>query len=425
VTENRPSKHYHRNFICLACDFGFFGVGLAFINTSTVIPSFLTTLGASSALIGLVSSLQAAGWLLPQLFAARYLAGKTRKKPYILWPAAIGRSLFLALALALWLSRGRPAWLIIALATLVITLFWVGDGLASVPWFDLLSKAIPPNRRGRMTGTGQFLTAMLSFPASAVVEWMLSGRGPGFPNNYVYLFLLGAAGLGASFLAVSLIHEEKDGTTASRPPSWREYIPQLWKVLKSDQHFRRLIIARQIFGLNALATPFYMTYALERLRLPAHVAGRYIAIGVVGSLLAAGILGWVNERYGSKRVIQISITLAVAVPTIALAMPRLIADPTWLAWGYGLVFLCYNAMASSLLPGWMNYVLELAPEAQRSTYVGLTNTINGLSTVFGIVGGLILQWTGGNYDVLFLLTIACMLLAWPLPRKLPEPRHRS
>ena len=237
MTEKRPSKYYHRNFICLACDFGFFGVGLAFINTSTVIPSFLTTLGASSALIGLVSSLQAASWLLPQLFAARYMAGKTRKKPYILWPAAIGRTLFLVLALVLSLSSGRPAWLIIALTTLVITLFWVGDGLASVPWLDLLSKAIPPNRRGRMTGTGQFLTAMLSFPASAAVEWMLSDSGPGFPDNYVYLFLLGAAALGASFLAVSLIHEERDQTTASQPPSWREFIPSYGRCSKRNATF--------------------------------------------------------------------------------------------------------------------------------------------------------------------------------------------
>ena len=78
---------YRRNFWCLALDFCFFGIGMAFFGPSTVVPSFLTTLGASSAVIGLLSTLQRAGWLLPQLVGARYLTDKPYKKPFILLPA--------------------------------------------------------------------------------------------------------------------------------------------------------------------------------------------------------------------------------------------------------------------------------------------------------------------------------------------------
>ncbi len=67
---------YRRNFWCLALDFGFFGLGMAFLGPTTVLPGFLTALGASSAVIGFISTLQRAGWLLPQLLAARYLADK-------------------------------------------------------------------------------------------------------------------------------------------------------------------------------------------------------------------------------------------------------------------------------------------------------------------------------------------------------------
>ena len=95
-------RHYWRNFWALALDFCFFGVGMAFLSTSTVIPGFLTALGASSTVIGLMSSLQSAGWLLPQLFAARMLADKSRKKPYIMWPAGIGRTLWLVMAVLIW-----------------------------------------------------------------------------------------------------------------------------------------------------------------------------------------------------------------------------------------------------------------------------------------------------------------------------------
>jgi MFS family permease len=397
---------------------------VAFVSQNTVIPGFLSSLGAAPTVIGLTSSLQTAGWLLPQLFAARYLANKSYKKPYILLPAAVGRTSFLILALIIWSTRLKSPSLIIFSTILTVVVFWVGDGLASVPWFDLLSKAIPARRRGRLIGTAQVLSGLLGFFAGAVVEWMLSDRGPSFPNSYARLFTLGFVGLVGSFLALSLIAEE-EGVSSATVPSWREFVPQLLDVLKTDRVFRRYVVARQLFGLSGLAAPFYMTFALDKLNLPTQVAGRYTAIGVVGSILAAIVFGWINERYGSKRVVQVSVGLNAIVPGTALLIPELLTDPTWLAWGYGLVFLAFGALANSTMSGWMNYILEWAPEAKRPTYVGLTNTINGLTILFSIVGGLVLQWSNGNYALLFVLTLIGVTLAWPLPFTLPEPRHAA
>ena len=424
MTEPVLPEQYRRNFWCLVFDFCLFGAGLAFMGQSTVIPGFLTVLGASSALIGLMSSLQSASWLLPQLFSARVLADKPLKKPYILRPAAIGRSLFLLLAGVLWITQAQPPWLMLVLTALAIIVFWVGDGLASVPWFDLLSKAIPAQRRGRMIGAGQVLSGVLGFAIGAVVEWMLGDRGPAYPNNYASLFALAFLFLGLSFIAISLT-VERPGPSASETPSWRAFLPQLWRVLTQDHTFRRFIIARQLFSLGGMATPFYMTFALSRLGLPAQVAGRYTSISVAGSILAAVLFGWINERYGTKRVMLFSLITTTLVPIVALAVPRWLAAPEQLAWGYGLVFLFMSVSMSSMMPGWMGYVLEHAPEHERPTYVGLTNTLNGIATLFATVGGLILQWTGDNYTLLFGITFAGLLFAWPLPFTLPEPRRSA
>jgi MFS family permease len=415
--------NYRRNFICLALDFGLFGLAMAFIGSNTVIPGYLTTLGASAAVVGAITSLQSASWLLPQLFAARTLADKPRKKPHILRPAAAGRLLFLVLGLVLWLTHARPAWLMLILSTVAIIGFWIGDGLASVPWFDLLSKAIPARRRGRLTSAGQVLSGVLGFAAGFAVEWLLSSQGPSFPNNYVSILLLGFAFLAASFVATSLI-VEPSGAPTDRIPSWREYLPQLWHVLKNDHAFRRFILARQLLGLSGLATPFYMTYALTQLDLPAQVAGRYTSISVVGSILTAVLMGWINERSGSKRVILLSIGLATSVPVLALVIPWVLpSSGPALAWGYGLVFFAMSATMSAMMPGWMNFVLEHAPELDRPKYVGLTNTLNGVATLFSTLGGLILAWTDDNYAILFIATLAGLSLSWPLALRLQDPRH--
>ena len=421
MTLSETPPHYRRNFSALVTDFGFFGIAMAFVGPTTVVPGLLSTLGASASLIGLVATLQRAGWLLPQLISARYMANKPYKKPYILWAAGASRLLFLFLAGLLWATGARPSNLILAIFVPVFSLFWIGDGFGSLPWFDLLSKTIPPYRRGRLTSVGQVLSGLFGFLAGFAVEWILGDQGPSYPNNYASLFFIAFLMLAVSFVAISLIIERK-GVSARVMPTWREYLPQLWRVLNEDRAFRRYTIARQFLNLNALATPFYMTYALEALHLPAQVAGRYTSIGVVGGILAAILFGWVNEQRGTKQAIQISVFITAAIPLVAILIPLLLPDSPWLAWAYGLVFFTYNASMSSYMPAWTAYMLELAPEAERPMYVGLNNTLNGVTTLFSTLGGLILYWTDNNYILLFILTTVGTLATYPLAASLPEPR---
>jgi MFS family permease len=422
LTELELPAHYRRNFLCLATDFGFFGIAMAFIGPSTVIPSFLSALGASSAMIGLMTTLQRAGWFLPQLFAARQLGDKPYKKPYVVAAAGISRFLVFVLAIMLGLIDATPRLWLVPLTLLVFTAFWAGDGIGSVAWFDLLSKTIPPRRRGRLTGVGQTISGVFGFLAGFVVEWLLSVHGPAFPQNYASLFLIGFGLLTVSTIAIASIVEPKS-VSSRDAPSWREFMPKIWAVMRDDVVFRRYIIARQFYNLHMLAVPFYMTYALDRLGLPAQVAGRYTSIGVVGTVLSALIFTWLNEHHGTKLAIQIDVVFAVLLPLTALVIPTVVTDIRWLAWVYGLVFFMMNATTSGVMPGWLAYMLEVAPEAERPVYVGLTNTLNGVTMLFSALGGLILAWTGNNYGLLFAITLVGTTIAWPMTLALHEPRE--
>jgi len=395
---------------------------MAFFGAGTIIPSFLTELGASSAVIGLMSTLQRACWLLPQLFAARYMANKLYKKPAVLWAAGIGRSLLLFLAGVVWATGARPPGLIVVAVAVIVSAFWIGDGLASLPWFDLFSKTIPAERRGRLISVGQVSSGIFSFLAGFAVEWILSDRGLPYPNNYALLFLIAFVLLAVSYLAIARI-VEPPGVTEGATPSWADYLPQLWRILKTDHAFRDYTIARQLFNLSNLAGPFYMTYALDVLYLPSQVAGRYTSIGVVGGILAALFFGWINEKRGTKSTLLYSIGITAFIPVLAMAIPRLFSG-TGLGWAYGMVFFAINASMSSFMPGWTAYVLELAPEAERPAYVGLNNTINGVSTLFSTLGGLILQWSGNNYGLLFAITAIATLTSLPLSARIPDPREQ-
>jgi hypothetical protein len=81
VSEDYPN--YRRNFASIAGDWVCFVIGMAFINYTSVIPSFINRLTDFAPLFGLVITIANGAWLLPQLLAANHVASRARKKPFV------------------------------------------------------------------------------------------------------------------------------------------------------------------------------------------------------------------------------------------------------------------------------------------------------------------------------------------------------
>jgi len=415
--------HYWQNFVCFVLDYVFFGVGLAFIGQTTVLPSFVSQLTDSAPLIGLASTVQTGAWLLPQLIAASYLADKDRKKPYILLPAALGRPVFWLFAGVLFLAGDRAPTLILGLFFVSLAIFMGTDALASVAWFDVLSKAIPPTRRGRLIGTGQVLSGLLTVGAGAVVNALLGPQGPPFPHNYALLFFLAGMAFFASWLAISFLREPVKPTQNERLP-WNTFLPKLLTVLREDRAFSLVTALRFLTGLSGMATPFYVVYATKELHFSAEAIGLFISSQVAGGILAGFVLGYLNERSGSKIVIQCSTILAIASPFLALLMrPIGYLAGASTVYVYSLIFLAIGALNSSYMSGFMNFVLELAPSEERATYIALTNTLCGVLLVVPFLGGWLLQAT--SYPVLYAVTAGGVSFALLLTFRLEEPRQNT
>ena len=134
------------------------------------------------------------------------------------------------------------------------------------------------------------------------------------------------------------------------------------------------------------------------------------------------MLGYLNERSGSKIVIQCSATLALASPLLALLMGpigRLAGAST--VYVYSLIFLAIGALQSSMMSGFITFVLELAPPEERPTYIALTNTLCGALLLVPFLGGWLLQAT--SYPVLFAVTVGGVALGLILTFRLEEPRR--
>jgi Na+/melibiose symporter-like transporter len=417
-----------RNFIALVLEWGVFGGGQSFANPATVMPSFLNLLGAPAIVLGLLPTLQSAAWLLPQLFIARSVSNIPYKKPFIMVMSTAGRLSILLLAALVLFTGAQPAsaGLLIAMTLLAVVVFWVSNGLTYVPWFDLIGRMIPSAMQGRLLGTGQALFSLFGFGAGIVVEWVLGAGGMAFPANFASLFLISGL-VSAGAVGFLFFLRENRSDSAASAPAWRDYFGKLIKVIQRDAAYRRHILTRLAYTLFLLiANPFYMVYALDRLNLPAQVAGRYTSIGVAGAVLASVIFARINERYGSRQVIWAGAGTSVLIPISALLIPQFVTDPLWLAWVYALVFFLNNFVSTSFMPGWLSYVSGLASQDERPAYLGLTSTLIGISSmVFSALGGVLLELTGRNYNLLFGVAAAGLLLVFPLVLSLPAQRRKG
>ena len=404
--------NYRRNFAALAIDYISFMVSFSFFNPNSVVPAFVRQLTTSAPVVGLSATIFRGCSLLPQTVFARLVSDKPRKKPYMLIGAS-GRVMILVIAVALWSSIARHPRTLLILFLVCLALFAATNGLTAVTWSDVMARAIPVRRRGRFIGMSQVIGGGIGFGVGGLVGLILGSPHYPFPYDYALLFTLASVAMVASVVAMTMVREppaEGAGAQANGQAHGR------WlRVLAADAAFRRLVACRTLIMMMDLATPFYVGHAEEVLHLPQSVVGGFVVAQVLGGIAAGALLGPISERWGPRYVVRIAGVSAIAGPALALVVH--LAGGGWLATAYPLVYVAVGIVSSARLMGFVNYALEIAPQGMRSAYIGLGNTIIGVTTLVPALGGGLLEAT--SYTTLFALTTAIGAIGFVLSLALP------
>jgi MFS family permease len=408
--------NYRWNFFTFLTDFVSFGVGFTFFSPDSVLPAFTLRLTENELVIGMAIAVFHGGWLLPQLATARLIGDKPRKKPYMLVGMG-GRILFLVIALGLWAGLADHPAPMLLLFFLCIGLFSTIDGIVSVAWFDIMARAIPPRRRGRLIAAGQAIKGLIGIGAGALIKLILSHYP--FPASYVLIFTLASVALIPSTIALLLIREPPP---ENANPQTDGQVRGGWlRPLLADQVFRRWMLCRLLVGMIGLATPFYVKHAEKELLLPESITGDFVLAQTLAGVVMSILLGPVSERWGPRHTVRIGSAAAAVGPLFALAVHLVGQD--WLVRAYPLVFIALGIIASAWMLGFYNYLLEIAPPGKRAAYVGTGNTVTGLLTLAPIAGGWLLK--GTSYTTLFGLTAALVTIGFLLTLGLKPAEGRS
>jgi MFS family permease len=390
-----------------------FALGDSLSSAGLVLALLVRQLGGSLALVGLLPALQIGGFLLPQML----VGGRLQAMPYKLLlyrRAAVARmSAFGVLLLAIFAAGSLPSntslWLII----ICYSIFNFGGGTSTLAFQDVVAKVIPPRRRGSFFGTRQLLGGLLTFAlVGPLVRWLLSDASPlPFPYNYGALGVLAWISMSIGLFAFAIVKEPPQ-TQLGKRMRVIEGLRRAPAIMRANANYRWFIISRMLTRVGQIAEPFYIIYATEALGLPPGVAGVFLAVRAISGALSNLLWSRVSERQGTRRLILLTGVLIVLAPALALAGPALSAalglGSSGLLIAMGLVFLVAGVATDGAGIAGNTYLLEIVPEAERPTYIGLANTTLGVVTFLPVLGGWLVTHIG--YGGTFGIGVAFALL---------------
>ena len=391
-----------RNFVFALLQGTFMRINLTFADASTVLSVFIYKLTQSDLMVGLTGSMLTAGWMWPQLLISNLLEHRPRKMPFY----ALGMSIRVLSWLAIFcctlgIGTENP----VLLSTYFLGLYFLSTsamGVSTLPYMDIISKAIAPNRRARFFSLRQLCGGFFAIWVGFLVRAVLSDEmqtSLGFPNNYALLFICSMSAALLSFISFLGVREPIHPVHPTRQPIW-QHLKQGPHFLRTDPNYRRFLFFRICLHFSGMATPFYTTYAVYELGVSEATIGFFIVCSALSGVISNAIWGYIGEKHGVRWLLIITAGLMIFPPAIAVFSGMF--SGTLLLSAYFLLFAIGGILTNGMMVGFMAYMLNIAPPRQRPSYIGFMNTLLLPASFAPAVGGLLrprigYQWLYSRY----------------------------
>ena len=395
----------------------FYNGGIAFGSATTVLPTFLTNFTTSKVLIGLSSSIMgeigSVGNVLPQLFVASRIEHRIYKRPLLRFAITVRALCWGLVALITYLFAGNNPSIVLWGVFLLLSLFSLMGGVATVPFMDIWGRTIPSNLRGRFFGYRQLLGGFLAILSGLVVKFILNGSKMAFPENYALLFLFAFILITISYFALGSVKEPFTEVHKEQLPFY-DFLRKAVGILKKDANYRKFLFIQILSGAIALSLPFFVLYAKDVLKVKMGMIGMFLSAQMLGLVLSNIIWGHLSDYLGSKKVIQFSILSGLLAPLFVLILPRHCSSL------FVILFVLLGFFLSGRVIGRNSFLLDTAPAKDRPRYISLEGTFRLPVVFFPLIGGALIQHS--SYNVLFAITGLSLLGAFILSFSLEEPR---
>lgn len=421
-----------RNYVLGIVNGAAFIASMQLFDPNTVGALFVMHLTDKKAVVGLVYSLMLVGWAWPQILMSNVLEHRPFKMPFYVLSAVTRVVVFGLILLAIALVGNRSSTLLLwAYGLLMFSLSSLG-GIGIIPFMDVVSKSMPPNRRGSFFSLRRLYGGVFGIAGGLFVKYILSEElSLAFPTNFLIIF-----GVAFALTVVSTgsfcFASEPQGPVAARTMSLGQRVRRGWRIFRRDRNYQSLYLVRAATALGSMSLPLYAIYAVKHLAAPEHRVGVFILIGSFSATFATLLWRHLGDVYGNRVLLMAGAVLGVVAPFVALMTalmpPARLGGCDLRLTLYLLVFATAAPALSANGIAYTNYLLEIAPETRRPTYVGFMYTIGTPLAFAALVGGYLADTT--SFEFVFVLSqvfaVAAVWLAWRMdePRQSPQLASR-
>jgi len=412
--------NYRKTFLI---GFGFFGISVLWTLYNAYVPIYLQAgnptfnapgevgFGLGAGLTGVIMTLDnvAALFLLPLigLWSDRIWTRLGRRMPFILVLAPLAIAAFLLIPVAVRMvppdlsgqvdRLGTP----LALFMVAVGVFLLAMAGFRTPVIALMPDLTPSPLRSQANGVINLMGGVGTLIATL-------GSGFLYGMGHIVPFIFGGVLMAAAVLMLLFfVREPREFEAAAHEDEGLGALRGIKRVSPEARRSLGLLMGA-IFcwfvGYNAVET-FLSSYGVDELGLSTGLAPLLMGVASLAFLVFAIPAGYIAARFGRRRTI-----IAGLVIFGVLLMANFFLRNATLIWpilalgGMGWALVNINSLPM---------VVDIsASDADLGTYTGLYYIASQLAAIAGpAVNGYIVEWGGGDYNLIFLVTPAFFLLA--------------
>jgi MFS family permease len=386
-------------------------VGIAFFDTSTVLPLFLRTLSSNLALVGAAVALRSFATLAVQVLFGMAVV-KVRHVPrYLSGLLFAGYSAPLLVAAGLLAGMRGSTAVVLLFAALAVQ--WICDGFVSIGYYDLMGRTLGPSDRGRAMGAMQFVGGAGAVGAALVIKLILDLEHVDPIVRYTSLFLCGGVVLFLSALSFATTRDLPHRVPQAdyRPLRHLREIPGL---LRTRPVFVQALVCQAFMTLAMTVSPFVLLIARDQYHLADSLVTLLLGLQIAGSVLGGILVMYVSPRYGNHRSVQLFTLLLVLGIAAGLCAAAGFIPPF-----PSLVLLALSAgIGAASWAGFMGYFVDVAEKSRIPLYMSCNSLIMLPLAGAGLLGGVAAERFG--FPVLLVVCLVFAVAALGLSLRLPS-----
>ena len=385
--------------------------GFRLINAPTFIPAYLFLISGSEFVVGLARGLQYFGMFLSPLLGATSIEHRRRVLPVGFVVGSVMRLQVLGIALAGLFLPG--SWNLVAVCVL-LGLFGFFMGMQGVIFGFLMSKLIPVERRGFLSGLRNLLAGLTAAAVAYVAgPYLIDPNllGNGYAVTFLVAFVLTSLGL-----AMLLFVREPEPPSLREPSNLVDRLRELPELLRSDRAFTIYFLARALATMGRMSLPFCVLYAGSHIELSGGNLGVLTTVFLLSQTSTSLLWGWIADRTGFRLIFLVSLSIWALSVLLLMQSTELLT--------LAIVFAGIGAGQGGFMLSGRNLVLEFGAREDLPMRIAVANSASELVGAIGpILGGLLVAaisydavfWTG----IVFQLAAIAVVLVY-----VDEPRHR-